>query len=397
MAKLYNLARMTTATTGTGTITLGAAVTSWLSFANAGVQNGDTVTYAIVEGNNREIGRGVYTSSGTTLTRSVLKSTNSNSPISLSGSATVFITASAEDFQGMSTATGNTTASVGQVIICYVGGGSWTLSLPASPATGDYVEAIIDLGATPSNYLTVSGNGHNIYSPAFLTSSSTVRLGIEGQRVLFRYDGSAWRATDQTFDLLLAPRTADFTKLEGTGSSTTMDDVFNGVRLTLTGGNSVSRTALLEKTTPGSTFTMQACLSHQVAFRNYPFVGLYAKDSSSGKIQTFCIASNNAAGNVAAMPVFRTSNWSSITTYVADQATYYGAIHWSPIFFRLVLDATNFTVYVSADGASWVMMEQVSKSSYLPAIDRCGVFFCAYANAGKVTDEKLLVKSFSLA
>lgn len=98
MAKLYNLARMTTATTGTGTITLGSASTGWLSFSGAGVANGETVTYAIVEGNNREIGRGVYTSAGTTLTRTVLKSTAGGSPITLAGNAVVFITAAAEDF-----------------------------------------------------------------------------------------------------------------------------------------------------------------------------------------------------------------------------------------------------------------------------------------------------------
>jgi hypothetical protein len=96
--KLYNLARMTTATTGTGTITLGSAVTGFLSFASAGVANGETVTYGIVDGTNREVGRGVYTSSGTTLTRNVLTSTNSNNAISLSGSAIVFIGASNKDF-----------------------------------------------------------------------------------------------------------------------------------------------------------------------------------------------------------------------------------------------------------------------------------------------------------
>lgn len=101
MAKLYNLARMTTATTGTGTITLGSAAASYLSFASAGVQNGDTVTYAIVDGSNREIGRGVYTSTGTTLTRTVLTSTNSNNAINLSGTAEVFITAAAQDFDAI--------------------------------------------------------------------------------------------------------------------------------------------------------------------------------------------------------------------------------------------------------------------------------------------------------
>ena len=99
MARHYNLARMSTATTGTGTITLGSAVSGFLTFAQAGVPNGGTVTYGIKEGSNSEIGRGTYTSSGTTLTRSVLKSTNSGSAITLSGSAEVFITAAAEDFR----------------------------------------------------------------------------------------------------------------------------------------------------------------------------------------------------------------------------------------------------------------------------------------------------------
>ena len=97
MAYLYDLARMTTATTGTGTITLGSAVASFLSFANAGVSDGETITYAIKDGSNSEIGRGVYTASGTTLTRSVLRSTNSNNAINLSGSAEVFISPSQVD------------------------------------------------------------------------------------------------------------------------------------------------------------------------------------------------------------------------------------------------------------------------------------------------------------
>lgn len=98
MAQLYNLARMTTATTGTGTITLGSAASGFLTFAQAGVADGETVTYAIEDGSNREIGRGVYTASGTTLTRSVLKSTNSDAAINLSGSAQVFVTAASDDF-----------------------------------------------------------------------------------------------------------------------------------------------------------------------------------------------------------------------------------------------------------------------------------------------------------
>src|SRR3954471_12264390 len=97
MAKLYNLARMTTATTGTGTIALGAAVSGYLTFALAGVADGDVVSYGINDGSSSEVGTGVYTAAGTTLTRSVTKSTNSNAAINLSGTAQVFITARAED------------------------------------------------------------------------------------------------------------------------------------------------------------------------------------------------------------------------------------------------------------------------------------------------------------
>lgn len=95
--KLFNLARMTTATTGTGTITLGSAVSGFLTFAQAGVANGDVVSYAIADGANSEVGTGTYTTSGTTLTRTVLASTNSGSAINLSGNAQVIITALKED------------------------------------------------------------------------------------------------------------------------------------------------------------------------------------------------------------------------------------------------------------------------------------------------------------
>jgi hypothetical protein len=99
MAKLYNLARMTTATVGTGTITLGAAVSGFLTFVLAGVADGEVISYAIRDGANSELGFGTYTASGTTLTRNVTKSTNSDAAISLSGSAEVAITARREDLQ----------------------------------------------------------------------------------------------------------------------------------------------------------------------------------------------------------------------------------------------------------------------------------------------------------
>lgn len=102
MAVLVNRAKMSTSTTGTGTITLGSAEDGYQTFAAAGVANSDVVRYIIEDGSNFEIGTGTYTSSGTTLTRSVIESSSPNPPfsdskINLSGSATVFVGATAQD------------------------------------------------------------------------------------------------------------------------------------------------------------------------------------------------------------------------------------------------------------------------------------------------------------
>lgn len=93
MPKVVNRVRMTTATTGTGTITLGSAVSGYQSFADGGVSNGDVVHYVIEDGTAWEIGTGTYTSSGTTLSRTVEESSNSDAALNLTGSAQVFITA----------------------------------------------------------------------------------------------------------------------------------------------------------------------------------------------------------------------------------------------------------------------------------------------------------------
>lgn len=97
MAKLFNRAKMTTFTTGTGTVTLDSASNGFQSFADAGVANGDVVQYVIEEGSNFEIGTGTYSSTGTSLTRTPSESSNSDAAITLAGQATVSITAVAAD------------------------------------------------------------------------------------------------------------------------------------------------------------------------------------------------------------------------------------------------------------------------------------------------------------
>lgn len=208
MAKLANLARMSTSTTGTGTITLGSAVTGFLSFASAGVTSGQTVSYAIEDGDAREVGRGVYTSSGTTLTRSVLVSTNSNSAINLSGNAQVFISALAEDFAPTGTTSGrlarytDTNGTLGQTTGIYEDG-SGNLGIGITPTA-----TLHSYAASNQTLRFQSGTGVN-----FVELLSNNGGGNYGSWISF-VDGSTTNARlasvcDSTLWISTAGRTCD--------------------------------------------------------------------------------------------------------------------------------------------------------------------------------------------
>lgn len=109
MSTITDITGHITATTGVGSpITLGAAIDDTKvgklrSFADAGIADGQLVHYVLYDRgtHHRETCRGVYTATGTTLTRETLASTNSNNPISLSGNAEVLVTSLAKDLPGV--------------------------------------------------------------------------------------------------------------------------------------------------------------------------------------------------------------------------------------------------------------------------------------------------------
>ena len=89
---VFDRIKVETATTGTGTITLGSAVSGFQTFADVG--DGNTTYYAIESGTAWEVGVGTYTHSGTLLSRDTVLDSTVAGPgkITLAGTSTVFCT-----------------------------------------------------------------------------------------------------------------------------------------------------------------------------------------------------------------------------------------------------------------------------------------------------------------
>ena len=212
IGRLFNLARMTTATTGTGTLTLGSAVSGYLSFSGAGVSNGDIVSYGIIDGSNSEVGTGTYTSSGTTLTRTVIASTNSGSAISLSGSAEVFITALANNILPAQTTAVqmilNSMANARAAGVAHYGGMSFADSFGATTYVDTAGATALDTGTAGllKNTATAGSDQTATHTSATtggntVTESTVQVAGTEGWRVFDKgtqYPNDYWQTNSVT-------------------------------------------------------------------------------------------------------------------------------------------------------------------------------------------------------
>lgn len=98
--KQFDNVRHAIPTTGTGDITLGTVPEGWQSFASAGAVVGDQPDYRIEDGAAWEQGTLTLGSDATSASRTVLRSTNSNNPLDLSGSAILTCVMTAEAFNG---------------------------------------------------------------------------------------------------------------------------------------------------------------------------------------------------------------------------------------------------------------------------------------------------------
>ena len=240
--KFYDLVKVTTATTGTGTITLGAAEAGFLSFVDAGATSGDLISYAIEEGTNREVGWGDY--NGTTLTRNVYKSTNANAAISLAGSATVRIVLTAEDVKqtiaSMDDYDNTHPATVGQLLVYDTSENKYrpgNVSLAPVAAVAGFTTIRLDLLTTNSNAFTITeivfkDLGDITLTPSGVTAQTTIDGAasnmLDGNTTtLWTSNGNAETWVDFTFDVPVDPRSLLMTSAAITGNAIQAPENFN--------------------------------------------------------------------------------------------------------------------------------------------------------------------------
>jgi hypothetical protein len=175
------MVKATSATTGTGTLTL-SPMTGWAAFADA-YANGDVVPYAIENGDNKEVGLGTVGASSTLARTTVLATLvggvyDDTSPvaITLAGNSTVFSGPLAELF------TASEIAGLGTAALKNTGTSGDTVPLCNSNPTIGSNTLTIGAVLTTSNSLNINGGaGHN-RSVLYQTEGlSRVFLGITNE------------------------------------------------------------------------------------------------------------------------------------------------------------------------------------------------------------------------
>ena len=189
MVKLVNRAKMTIASGGAGNITLGTAVDGYQTFADAGVSDTDVVRYTIEDGDNWEIGTGVYTASGTTLARTVTESSNSDAALNCSGDAIIFVTMAAEDFSD------NAAPAFVNTIPEFI-----DLATDASTSVTINAKAVDDDGF-PITYTFDGFSGSTVYSASSLPPQLHSAPVIDQSTGVFSLIGSSTKSNTGSFNL----------------------------------------------------------------------------------------------------------------------------------------------------------------------------------------------------
>lgn len=190
----------TTTTTGTGTYTLGGAVSGFETFT-ANLSNSDTTYYCCTDGTDFEVGLGTFASSGTTLARTtIISSSNSNNAVNWSsGSRDIFCTLpgskavfkdGSDNINGtfVGNITGNVTGNTSGTAATVTGAAQSNIT-SVGTLTGLTTSGSINLSQTSGTAIKTSGN-LNSSDLNVLRASANPSNGADTHGFSIRYKGS---------------------------------------------------------------------------------------------------------------------------------------------------------------------------------------------------------------
>lgn len=160
------------------------------------------------------------------------------------GTESIVQLARSTDILSYSVVTSNTTAVAGQGYLANTTGGTFTITLPASPSTGAYV-VIADAGNFTTNNLYIARNGSTIEGVA-----QDLTADISGVSITLTYDGSTWQVYTQV----------GATGGSGGGGSGSVTSVATGTGLT---GGTITSTGTISIDSTVTTLTGSQTLTNK--------------------------------------------------------------------------------------------------------------------------------------